>query len=1310
VLDLCASNKMTLLVENIQSVTAFNTKIRVSLPIGMQVISGSANLKYPINASPLSIGQPVLVNGTTDEWDLAKLSSTLAKGFIGTSDTAKNRMLITFRVITNCDYASGSFVSARALANIKCGDPIPIVPAFSNPQDIKGVTRPYYTLVKSWADSLLPCQKPMVIKSRVIFLGPGKSGVKDRVEIYLPNGVNRDTSFWNAVRNAPNKDSATASYINGATLLSWKMPAGIIPGDSMEFDVRVTGENSKLVCGPADIITRSVVIQPVVCISTNIPCDIKVITGSELANPIVDKGNIQILLPTISSKLISADTERVVISYKVKNLGKNILNASPIILRYHYDRNNSGKWDINDDWLASDTFLKILKKDSQFTVTKTFKIKAGMSCGLLAVIDSGACACMFGQKLFPVPALQNAGLDTAICSRQALKLGSFSVNAFKYLWNDPNSLDSIRVPKPSFIATNQTGKTESIQLILTTNRGFCTSKDTVIIGLYPLPSLSILTPDTSICEKRLVQLISVTNGGNGLNKYSWTPTTGLSTSVSPNTFAKPLVNTVYTLQVKDAKACTAKDSVKINVLPFPKAWFTWPITCQGNDVWIKDSSSISSGSIVLRVWKTPFYDTFGTSNFAVNLGVLSKMPVTLITESDIGCADSLTRMVDVKANPVAKFSIAYTCQKDSSRFINTSFVDSGFIKSQAWDFGDGKFSNLKSPIHLYNTNQDFTVSLTTKTQYGCVDTAYGIARVFPLPKAQFSATNPCEKDSLRYSNSSNLFGDTLLNWSWNFGIRGGSNIKNPTLLADTFGIYTSFLKVTSLHGCVDTHTLYSPVFALPKASFTNGDNCLGLNTLITNTSIIAQGNIIKNNWLAGNGFKTASQNLSYSYPIPGSFIPKLVVESDKGCRDSVLGNINIWPLAKPNFVGLSHCFKEQFAANANYWGGGIPAQWKWYLGTGDSLLTQNITYAYMSAGNYTVRLVLTTNKGCSKDSSAVIVVHALPVLTINTAVPCNDDSVLLNGNATVTNDNIQSYLWTFADNSKIPGKIARKIFAIPGMQKVNLIATTSFSCKDSIKTLVKTNPPVIIDFTANNVCLDELTQFTNLSISTEPITKYTWKFGDGRTSAVKDPVLTYKKAGFFSVDLTIETITGCTYTVSKSVTVHPKPIPSFDLNPKFGTIVNPNIAFTDLSSNADSIWYNLSTGYTTSQRNFSYTFPDSGNFTVWQVAKTNFDCYDSVSESLMVHFMYTLFVPNTFTPNADSKNESFGPGGMGISWYEMRIYTRWGELVYQTEDSKPWDGLIDGRPAIDGVYAVLINIRDYKKKRHTYEGTVTVLK
>lgn len=1310
VLDLCAENKITLLMENIQSVAAFNTKVRVSLPIGMSVVSGSATMKYPLSAAAVGIGLPKLVSGTIYEWDLSSLSSKIAKGFKGTSDTAANKLLIVFRVKTDCDYASGSFISARGVANLKCGDPIPSIPGFSNPLDIKGVTRPYYTLVKSWADTLLPCQKPMVLKTRVVYLGPSKSGVKDRIEVFLPQGMYLDTSYWNAVRNAPNKDSLVVSTINGANLLSWLMPANITPGDSMEFDIHVKGESDILNCGPADIIPRSVVVQPVVCITSNTSCDIKVITGSELANPWIDKGSLKIENPSISTNLISADSEMVTLNYTVRNTGRFMSKSNPLIVRYHYDGNANGKWDNTDVLLTSDTFYKDLVNNAAFSISKTFKVAAGMSCGILAVTDSAACACLFGQKLFPIPPLQNAGRDTGICSGQPLSLGTFNVKSFKFQWDNDQILDDISLAQPAFIATNQTGVPESYTVVLSTDRGLCTTKDTIVVDIFPLPNINTITKDTEICEKRIVNLVAKTNGGNGGNQYTWSPATGLTTPGAISTFARPDSTTNYQVKVTDQKGCSAMDTTRIRVNPFPRAWFTWPVTCQGSDPLISDSTTLAKGKIAIRVWKIAGYDTFGVTQLNIPMGKVSKAPVTLIVESTIGCGDTVTRMVDVKALPRVSFNQPYVCDRDSIKFTNTSKIDSGNILDWTWYFGDGKISKVQSPKHGYPSYADYNVQLVASSNYGCVDSASSLARVFPNPAAQFTSAANCERDTVRMANSSALFGDTVLQYSWDLGVSGMSQVPNPVFYADTFGKYLINLKVTTVHGCVDSISKTTVVHAVPKASFTTFDHCLDASSVFTDSSKLAQGNIVSYIWNFGDGITSGLRSPLHLYNKPGTYGVDLTVVSDYGCRDSIMKNTDIWPLARPTFTANSHCLGETLQGNSSTWGGGTVAEYKWYTGDGDSSQNANLVYTYLKEGQYTLQLFTTTDKGCVRDTQASIDVWPLPTVTASAVNPCNDDSAIFTGTASISRGLLASYKWFVSDGSSSVLKVYKHVFAPAGPYAGTFVVNSEHFCIDSATANIVINPAVEVKFAGTDVCIDETTQFTDLSISSEPITAWAWRLGDGQAASNQNPVYVYKKPNTFNVDLTITTKPGCDYSTTASVVVHPRPYPGFITNPSVGTIINPNIDIMDMSNGADNLQYKISDGFSSTLANFTHTFPDSGWFKIKQIAYTQYGCMDSISDSIFIQYMYTLFVPNTFTPNNDTKNEKFGPGGLGIAWYDMKIYSRWGELIYATDNSQPWDGTVNGEVVPDGVYAVLINIRDYKNRRHTYQGSITILK
>jgi gliding motility-associated-like protein len=61
--------------------------------------------------------------------------------------------------------------------------------------------------------------------------------------------------------------------------------------------------------------------------------------------------------------------------------------------------------------------------------------------------------------------------------------------------------------------------------------------------------------------------------------------------------------------------------------------------------------------------------------------------------------------------------------------------------------------------------------------------------------------------------------------------------------------------------------------------------------------------------------------------------------------------------------------------------------------------------------------------------------------------------------------------------------------------------------------------------------------------------------------------------------------------------------------------------------------------------------------------------------------------------------------------YKMQIFNRWGQIVYDTQDGKPWDGKYAGEPAVEGVYMYIITIDSYNATgTKRLKGTVTILR
>jgi gliding motility-associated-like protein len=102
-------------------------------------------------------------------------------------------------------------------------------------------------------------------------------------------------------------------------------------------------------------------------------------------------------------------------------------------------------------------------------------------------------------------------------------------------------------------------------------------------------------------------------------------------------------------------------------------------------------------------------------------------------------------------------------------------------------------------------------------------------------------------------------------------------------------------------------------------------------------------------------------------------------------------------------------------------------------------------------------------------------------------------------------------------------------------------------------------------------------------------------------------------------------------------------------------------------------------------------------------------------DSMVVRKHCYIDVPNVFTPNNDGSNDYFFPRqslSSGIGKFSLKVYNRWGELVYytQTLDGRGWDGTTNGQPQPQGVYVYLIDVTFVNGVKESYTGNVTMLR
>jgi gliding motility-associated-like protein len=125
-----------------------------------------------------------------------------------------------------------------------------------------------------------------------------------------------------------------------------------------------------------------------------------------------------------------------------------------------------------------------------------------------------------------------------------------------------------------------------------------------------------------------------------------------------------------------------------------------------------------------------------------------------------------------------------------------------------------------------------------------------------------------------------------------------------------------------------------------------------------------------------------------------------------------------------------------------------------------------------------------------------------------------------------------------------------------------------------------------------------------------------------------------------------------------------------------------------------------------------HIYASSGNYFITLYAENSLTgCVDTISRVINVIGNNNLFIPTTFTPNGDGKNDLFRVRGDHFTLEEMLIYDQWGKLLYRTDNSRPnWDGRVGGDVVQNGTYVYRIQIVNDNNISSVLTGSITVIK
>ena len=156
-------------------------------------------------------------------------------------------------------------------------------------------------------------------------------------------------------------------------------------------------------------------------------------------------------------------------------------------------------------------------------------------------------------------------------------------------------------------------------------------------------------------------------------------------------------------------------------------------------------------------------------------------------------------------------------------------------------------------------------------------------------------------------------------------------------------------------------------------------------------------------------------------------------------------------------------------------------------------------------------------------------------------------------------------------------------------------------------------------------------------------------------------------------------------------------------------IIDDTINFINESPKYPKYSWDFGNGTRSNERDPSLSYSDSSVYNVVLTIQDSIGCKNSDSAKIQIYYPYSLYVPNSFTPNGDGLNDYFMPIMKSVVTVDFTIYDRWGEIIYYSTELRPrWDGTYKGVPVSNDTYTYKIQVVNVLEELKTYTGSVTI--
>jgi gliding motility-associated-like protein len=592
--------------------------------------------------------------------------------------------------------------------------------------------------------------------------------------------------------------------------------------------------------------------------------------------------------------------------------------------------------------------------------------------------------------------------------------------------------------------------------------------------------------------------------------------------------------------------------------------------------------------------------------------------------------------------------------------------------------------------------------------YNCTEATFKINFSPNMVIASYTANkNGCAPLTVTFNNVST----TATSYFWNFGNNDTtSHVPNPVRTYTAAGTYTVMLAVYNPTTCNlgDTSIITITVYPKPTASFvTSFDSCKN-SAFFQNTSSISSG-AITYNWHFGNGQTDTLKNPGTIYYQPGTFTTTLIVLSKSGCYDSIKQVLNFGIVPMQAYPDAAICLGSSIQLNAS---GGVAYNWQPSAGLNNTNIHNPIaTPTATTIYSVTISQLDGAGRICNSMLTDTIIIH--PKVTA-----AFTDSVNKCGNTVAFKDssyaNVNAWHWNFGDSLFDNNQNPVHSYTHIGSYTVTLWANNQYNCPDSTQKIIilKGFNPISISKSIL-VCKGKSVQ-----LEAAGGISYTWTPPANLNDPnIYNPIATPTTTTNYTLYLTQVNNSGDTcpsilhtnitipFYSSSALTVYASPDTIIDGNSSqlSTSLTDGYIVWSpDYGLSNDSILNPTANPHHTTTYSAVYIDPNGCKFSVNNV--TIYVLSSGCNEK-------TVFVPNTFTPNADGYNDVLYARCNFVTDIHFVVADRWGQIVFETYDINiGWDGIFNGKPCNPDVFGYYITFKCNNGQQSFKKGNVTLIR